>query len=518
MRGRFEKKVILWAMLTAFIPLLLSYGIFIYDKINSTDERIKQTLYRMAVNVSKTPFIQRKLSEGVVGEEIQEYTKSLIEQLDDVDIIVIADMRGVKHSHIDEKQIGDVFVNEDKWPVLREGKAYYSIFKGSQGVTTRRFQPIYLEGKQVGFVMVGKYYSDLRLLNKKTAAIYLLLFGGVLIITWLLAIVFARSIKGKMLDLEPEEIARLYREKLVILNNISEGIIALDDIGEIREVNAAYTSIFPELPPGEFISHIRKYILRRETILMKEMIVSGRRVFVSTHPLIKESIYLGAVISLNSSDRIGEVAEEITGVHQIIQGMRANIHEFKNRLHVILGLMELEKYDMAKKYLIEVRDIQAGDDKKFRGIEDYYIRGMLMGKAGIAKEQRIDFRISKDSLLREKHGIISYNDLITVIGNLIENAFEAFAGATLDKKVVELHTMEDDDEITISLFDNAPGIPDDIRATIFKRGISSKGAGRGTGLYLVMNRVELYRGSIDIEETSEGKRFYIRLLKGERDE
>ncbi|GLI55371.1 two-component system sensor histidine kinase DcuS [Propionigenium maris DSM 9537] len=518
MRGKFEKKVIIWAMLTAFIPLLLSYGIFIYDKISSTDERIKQTLYRMAVNVSKTPFIQKKLSEGRIGGEIQEYAGSLVEQLDDVDIIVVADMRGVKYSHLDEEQIGDVFVNEDKWPVLREGKAYYSTFKGSQGVTTRRFEPIYLDGKQVGFVMIGKYYSELKLLNKRTTAIYLLLFTGVLLITWLLAGIFAKGVKTKMLGLEPEEIARLYREKLVILNNISEGIIALDDLGGIREVNAAYNKLFSGLPPEDFINYVKTHITKREVIPMKEMIVAGRRVFVSIHPLVKESVYLGSVITLNSSDQIDEVAEEITGVHQIIQGMRANIHEFKNRLHVILGLMELERYDMAKKYLIEVKDTEAGDDKKFRGIEDYYIRGMLMGKAGIAKEQRINFRIKEGSLLREKHGIISYNDLITIIGNLIENAFEAFSHSGQQGKVVELHVVEDDKRISISLFDNAQQIPPEIREDIFKRGISSKGEGRGTGLYLVMNRVELYKGSIDIEETSEGKRFCVGLLKGDRND
>ncbi len=518
MKGRFERKIIMWAVLTAFIPLILSYGIFIYDKISSTDKRIKKTLYRMAVNVSKTPFIISRLSEGRIGGEIQEYTSSLIEQLDDVDIIVVGDMRGVKYSHLDEEQIGDIFVNEDKWPVLRDGRAYYSTFKGSQGVTTRRFEPIYLEDEQVGFVMVGKYYRDLKLLNKKTTGIYLLLFIGVLIITWLLSGIFAKNIKKKMLGLEPEEIARLYREKLVILNNISEGIIALNDQEVVSEVNAAYEKMFPGLPPESFIDKVEDYIMKREIIPMKEMIVAGKRVFVSIHPLVKEETYLGSIITLNSSDQIGEVAEEITGAHQIIQGMRANIHEFKNRLHVILGLMELERYDMAKKYLIEVRDTEAGDERKFRGIGDYYIRGMLMGKAGIAKEQRIDFRIQEDSLLREKHGIISYNDLITITGNLIENAFEAFAGSNQEKKVVELSMMEDDTQIEISLYDNAPKISDDIREGIFRRGVSSKGEGRGTGLHLVRNRVELYRGSIEIDEKAGEKRFCIRLLKGDRDD
>jgi len=516
-RGRFEKKIIMWAMLTAFIPLLLSYGIFIYDKISSTDDRIKKTLYRMAVNISRTPFIKNKLNEGKIGGEVQEYANSLIEQLDDVDIIVIADMRGVKYSHLDEEQIGDVFVNEDKWSVLKEGRAYYSTFKGSQGVTARRFEPIYLEGKQVGFVMVGKYYRDLELLNKKTTIIYLMLFIGVLLITWLLSGVFAGNIKEKMLGLEPEEIARLYREKLVILNNISEGIIALNDQGGVREVNAAYKELFSDLPPERFIESAGAHIAKREIIPMKEMIVAGKRVFMSIHPLIKEGIYLGSIITLNSSAQIGEVAEEITGVHQIIQGMRANIHEFKNRLHVILGLMELERYDMAKKYLLEVREIEAGGDRIFQGIEDYYIRGMLMGKVGIAKEERIDFKIKEGSFLREKHGIISYNDLVTVIGNLIENAFEAFSGSGQQKKVVELYIKEDDNQVKISLYDNAPKIPNEVREDIFRRGISSKGKERGTGLYLVMNRVELYRGSIDIEETQEGKRFCIRLLKGDID-
>ena len=113
MRGRFEKKIIMWSVLTAFIPLLMSYGIFVYDKFTSTEEDIKDNLYKMSVNISKTPFVIEKLNSRELDEKIQRYADFFIDQLKDIDIIVLTDMNGIKYSHIDKSQIGKVFVNED---------------------------------------------------------------------------------------------------------------------------------------------------------------------------------------------------------------------------------------------------------------------------------------------------------------------------------------------------------------------------------------------------------------------
>ncbi|WP_028855816.1 ATP-binding protein [Psychrilyobacter atlanticus] len=513
MKGKFEKKIILWSILTALIPLLLSYGIFIYDKFTSIQDRVDGNLYRMSVNISKTPFIIDRLSKHQQDMSIQNYTSFFVDQLEDVDIIVIADMNGIKYSHLDETQIGEVFVNEDKWKILHEGVPYFSLKKGSQGLTQRRFEPVFKDGKQIGFVMVGKYYNDLKLLTVRTAIMYLFLFLGGVILIWILAGIFAKNIKDKILGLEPEEISRLYKEKTIILNNVNEGIIALDKSNKIMEVNSAYLKLFPENSPALFIEEIKNIIFEEKPFDMKEIIIFQKKIFISFHPIINSNEYIGSIITITSRSQIKDVVEEITGVDQIIKSMRANIHEFKNRLHVITGLLELKKYDILKNYVLELQEVEKLDQVNFNNIDDYYIKGILIGKLGIAKEQRINLKLKEGSLLYEKHGIISYNDLIVIIGNLIENAFESFHLSNIEEKNVILSLMEDKEFIEISVFDNGSPVDPKIKDKIFQRGISSKGNKRGSGLYLVKNRTKLYNGNFSFREDTNGKTFTIRLFK-----
>lgn len=513
MKGKFEKQIILWSILTAFIPLVLSYGIFLYDKFTSIQDRANGNLYRMSVNISKTPFIIDKLSNHEQDMSIQNYVSFFINQLEDIDIIVIADMDGVKYSHLDETQIGEVFVNEDKWKVLREGISYFSLTKGSQGVTQRRFEPIFKDKKQIGFVMVGKYYNDVKFLTARTAILYLFLFLGCVILTWFLAGIFAKNIKNKILGLEPEEISRLYKEKTIILNNVNSGIIALNRNNEIIEVNNAYLKLFPGNSPILFLDEIKNIVSKKKSINMKEIIIFQKKIFISFHPIIDYNEYMGSIITITSRSQIQEVVEEITGIDQIIKSMRANIHEFKNRLHVITGLLELKKYDLLKKYVLEIQEVEKLDQLNFNNIDDYYIKGILIGKFGIAKEQRIILNLKEGSLLFEKHGIISYNDLIVIIGNLIENAFESFQNSNIIEKNVILSLTEDEKSIYISVFDNGSPIDPKIKDKIFQRGISSKGNKRGSGLYLVKNRTNLYNGNFSFHEDIGGKTFSIKLFK-----
>ena len=199
---------------------------------------------------------------------------------------------------------------------------------------------------------------------------------------------------------------------------------------------------------------------------------------------------------------------------EIIKNLRANVHEFKNSLYVILGLLEINAYDDAKKYILKIQKIQENTISKFSSIEDKYVRGLLISRESVAKERKIDFVLTQESFLEENHGIIDSNDIVTILGNLIENAFEACSLCGDIKKRVEVSLYEDESVIEIQVRDNGRNIDEKIRNTLFLEGISSKGDGRGTGLYLVKNRVEIYNGSIDIEEFDDEKIFVITILKG----
>ena len=196
----------------------------------------------------------------------------------------------------------------------------------------------------------------------------------------------------------------------------------------------------------------------------------------------------------------------------MIKILRANVHEFKNKLHVILGLIQLNEIEEAKKYILEAKEIQENTSEKFIMIDDYYVKAMLVSRDLIAKEKNIIFNITEDSYLYQNHCQINSNELVTVIGNLIDNAYESFDYTKENVKEVIVKLREDNNRVFIEVEDNGNPISGVIKNNIFERGVSSKGINRGIGLFLVKNKIDLYNGTFNIVENINSKKFIITLV------
>ena len=249
---------------------------------------------------------------------------------------------------------------------------------------------------------------------------------------------------------------------------------------------------------------------------MKEIILQGKKVFVTIQPIMKKGEYLGSVITLMDRNDIRKIAKEITGVDEVVKNLRANVHEFRNNLHVILGLIQLGEYEEARKYILKTQKIHENNSLKFSNVEAYYVRGLLLSRELVAKERGVNFILTEESFLFGNHNYVDSYDIVTILGNLIENAFDSCVCSSIENKEVEVTLYEDDEKIELQVRDNGKPIDNNIKERIFELGVSSKGEGRGTGLSLVKNRVELYDGCIDIEEFNEEKIFIITILKGEK--
>lgn len=511
----FEKRIIIGFVLLTFIPLIISYVIFLGDKTSTNRENIKLNLKNIAFGITQDERIQKKLYLRDNDGTIQEYTKNIINNIKDIDLIVIGDMSGEKYSHLDESQIGEIYINPDNKEVLDEGKSYYSLMEGSVGKTLRWFEPIKYKEQQVGFIMIGKYYNDLIYINKITRLRYLMLFIFTSIISIVCAKVFARRIKKSILGMEPEEIVALYKQKKIIIDSVCDGIISLNSKNEVIEINKSCYDLIDNFSEEKALLKLKEYIDRKDSFEMKELIIQGQKLFVTLKPFYENDNYLGMLITLSNKEQISKIAKEITGVDEIVKDLRANIHEFKNTLHVILGLIQLKEYEQAKRFILKVQNVHEENVHEFVNIKDYYVRALLLSRKLIAKERNIKFNLDKNSFLYDDHEIIDSQDLITILGNLIENAFEACTMDNKEEKNVRVFTYEDSKQIEIRVIDNGISIEESLKDNILKRGISSKGSDRGTGLYLVNNKVELYNGKIAIEECGDEKIFRIIILKGE---
>lgn len=512
-RWNLKMKYIVFAMTLALVPLLISYGIFIQDKIEDHQNYIKESLKEVSNQIAANDMIQEKLFSGSNDGSIQIYAEELLGYLGNVDIIVIADQSGKKYSHLDTNQIGQIFEGEDKEQVLKYGRSYYSLKEGSQGVTLRYFRPIFKEDLQVGFVMVGKYQSQITALKGNILKQYMMLFGGVLLITFLLATYFADRFKKIILDMEPEEIAALYLQKDYLLNSVQEGIILLDRNHEIQEANEQAKELLEEVSNEVILESLHKFLKARQAIRMQEFILGKKKLLITVRPLLKDKLYLGAVITLMDKEEVHEVAKEMLGIEEKNKNLRATVHEFKNNLHVLLGLLQLEEYKEAKQYILEIQQTKSHRCQQFASIKDGHLKAMLTSRSITASEKKVQMILEPTAQLMEHHGYIDKDDLITIMGNLIENAIEACSMSHKKEKWVKINLEEDEHRINIQVTDNGVPVEKDLKDCLFDLGMSTKGEGRGTGLYLLKKRLEVYRGYISMREEKGEKTFLVSIPK-----
>ena len=289
----------------------------------------------------------------------------------------------------------------------------------------------------------------------------------------------------------------------------------LDKENNVIEINNRCYDLIEDFSYEKVIDRLKLYIDRKESFDMKELIIQGKKIFVTLKTMYKGDKYLGILITLSDKENISKIAKEITGIDEVIKDLRANVHEFKNNLHVILGLIKLGEYSEAEKYILKIQNIQKDNINEFSNIRDYYVRALLLSRKLVAKERNIKFNLNIDSSLDNNHQIIDSQDIVTILGNLIENAFEACAQSDKENKYVEVYIKEDIDNIELVVKDNGIPIDEEIRNNMFIRGVSSKGDNRRIGLDLVKNKVELYNGDINVIEENDEKVFKIIILKGE---
>ena len=315
----------------------------------------------------------------------------------------------------------------------------------------------------------------------------------------------ARNIKRSIFGMEPHEIASLLDQRTAILQSTFEGIIALDKKGCITLINKEAQRLLPSDPfiIGEpvvnFFPDLKlKDILPDGKAIYNHQQVVGESVIVYNCVPIKTKIsILGAVMTLRDLTEFQKVAAELMEVKNYTQALRAQSHEFMNKLQSVSGLIQLGKYETALVLLHEATESHQ-DLVSFltNSFARSAVSGILLGKFNRANELSIKFEIDRSSYIPQGV-IIPDHELVCIVGNLIENAFESLKNSSLTPKIVRVRIRPVKHRLKITVVDNGPGIPLSIKDHIFERGFTSKkGLNKGIGLSLVKQYVENLRGKI----------------------
>lgn len=212
-----------------------------------------------------------------------------------------------------------------------------------------------------------------------------------------------------------------------------------------------------------------------------------------------------------------KLMEDLTGTRYLVDSMRANNHDFTNKLHVIMGLIQMEMYEEAVSYIENITIVQrATISKIMNAVQEPSIAALLIGKIARASELNIKFVLREGCHYSNADMQLPSELLVTVIGNLIENAFEAMnekSGYEVQKELL-FGIYSRPGAVLITTDDTGVGISEENLERIFENGFSTKGKGRGTGLYQVKEMVERYGGEITVEsQEGIGSSFSISFTK-----
>lgn len=512
--------------ITLLVCGVIAMSLLVTDLLISTKVAVttEKNLADKSRNIARIVASSQPIIEALTGkrdEQVIQQIASNTQNITNVEYVVVMDMNEIRKSHPDVNMIGKHFVGGDAEDALK-GHEYVSTAQGTLGMSLRAFTPIFAsDGKQVGVVAVGISLDDVQ---KAVAQGRIIIYIGVafgFLVGVIGAMLLAKSIKKTMFGLEPSEIAKILEERSAMLNSVREGILAVDKDSRITLINEEAMRVFSRAgitnPIGkkveECIQNTRlNHILQSgQAELDQEQEIEGVKILTNRIPILVKGKTVGAIATFRDKTEIRMLVEQLSGVRLYADALRAQTHEFMNKLHIILGMVHMKCYDELVEYINSIASkYQEQVGFVIRHIKDPVLAGFILGKMSYSREVKVEFILSEECFVPEPEEREITHELVTILGNLVDNAMEAVKDCK--SKIVNLDLVYEDDILTIEVSDTGSGISDELKNEIFVRGYSTKGDNRGLGLYLVQKTVERLGGDIEIfSEIGNGTTFTIYL-------
>jgi two-component system CitB family sensor kinase len=510
---KLQTKLTILVIIVVFVSIAIIITFVASWMTGNIESKARTNIMNVAEMVAHSREIVDALEAKDPNRQIEPYVNLQLKNVDQVTYIIVADIEGTRYSHPDPEMLGKKFVGGDEYRVVHNGETYISEATGTLGSALRAFTPIYdLENKkQIGFVSVGTLTHSIEI-AKHTAMIYIILLGfGGLVVGIIGAFLLANNIKNTLLGLEPEEIAKLYNEKMGILYAIREGLIAIDHKGRITLINDSALSIL-QLEDrftkeyvigrniGEIIPNTRMINILEtgESEFEKEQRINNTIIMTNRIPIMNRGKVVGAIASFRDKTEVTRMAEELTGVKKLAWSLRAQNHEFMNKLHTIGGLIQLEEYNEALQFISDVATARNNISEILTSnIKDPSLSALLLAKYNKAEECRVKLKIDDNSKLRKLPETMTSEEIVSVMGNLIENSLDEVKNDGTG--FIYIKIIEDGHFLNIKMKDNGGGIPLEHRGKVYEQGFSTKEGQRGHGMHIVKKIIDEANGIIDFE-------------------
>jgi two-component system CitB family sensor kinase len=427
--------------------------------------------------------------------------------------VVVTNSGGIRYSHPKAWLIGTPVGYPDREPTssepFRTGTPWMGVQRGTLGLEATGKAPMFSHGQLIGEVSVGFLTAMVSDEVASTLAEMAPYFLAVLALGVLAALGLSRRLKRQTFGLELREIAALLQEREAMLHGIREGVLGYDRAERVVLANDFARDLLG-LPP-DFVGRPLRQILplgRLADVVTGEvegsdlLVLHGDRVLVANRMPIRHEgrRHLGWVVTFQDRTESETLKRQLEDAIGLTETLRAQSHEFANRLHTLVGLVELGRYSEAIQFVTDVSTTRADLTERLQAaIPDAKLVALILAKVSLADERDVRLRVMDDSRVGAPIGDVS--EVLTVVGNLIDNAIDAAAQADRPRWV-ELTIVAAEHDLLVRVRDSGHGVPHDMREAIFMDGVTTKssttGARRGLGLALVRQVVEGRGGMVSV--------------------
>lgn len=507
----------------------------------------------VAVSIARNPFVVQQATTTDPSERLEPYALDLMRRTH-TDFITIMAPDRTRWTHPDRSEIGRPFRGTVQ-PAL-DGRTFTETSTGTLGPSVRAVTPITDDdGRIVGLVAAGVTVANISsALVPRLTSVVLLALAVVAVsalFSWLLSRYLGRVTAGR----GPEELARVFASYEGVLHSVHEGLVVVDRSGSVVLHNDRAAELLHLPIPGERQEPVPLAALDVPDGL-RTLLASGDRAVDETYATADRVLVvnqemafprgstkpLGTVATIRDQTDLLHLSGELAATRTLTDALRSQTHEFANRLHTVVALMELGRVDEAIRFAAHEIDRHSETDRygepDQHGATDPYaetarhpevggdadpactapevLDALLAAKRAQAGERGVDLVADTSGLVDPVP--VAPGDVITVLGNLVDNAVDAVAGCRQDPergRVEVVVSAADDGAVRLVVSDDGPGI-DDVDA-VYERGWSTKQSGpegRGIGLDLVRATIARVGGDIDVVTGPDGSTFTVGIATG----
>src|SRR6476619_8104011 len=489
-------------ILVIAVVVLAGSALALVDARNDGDAAARQQVLGIATALADSPSTAAAIQSGRATETLQPVTEAVRKNTDIAFITIMAPDR-TRFTHTDPTQIGGKYIGTIE-PALR-GETFTEVYTGTLGPSIRAVAPVRDgTGRIVGLVSAGILQQSLADRWRSQVPTIVAVSLGALAIALVGVWAIRRRLLRQTHGLRPDELRVMYEHHDAILHSVSEGLIVLDRNGVALANDEARRLL--ALPPGPVDrSDLPEFLRTYNPGARDEVHVTQDRVLVVNRSPVEDGPRPSEVVTIRDRTELQGALGELSSLKVLTDTLRSHAHEAANKLHTIVTMVEMGRADEAVTFATNELELsQQLVDRLSSAVGEPALVALLLGKTAQADERGIELTVTEETHMPSNADdlALSGQEMVTVLGNLIDNAMDA---CDREDPWVEVTVSQEDGTLLIRVADSGPGMDARTFEKAMQRGYSTKSGtdteAHGLGLALVAQVVKRHNGTLTADVT-----------------